>query len=263
MTKGLTEWLSLELDSSDNESQEEDPEVYTLTAYILVERNIPQPQRGSRPPKIPEAEKYMQRGPIDFKSTDRYASFLVKISRALPCPVLNIVEEKLTWKPQTPKNATALLLGGETGFSAMVRSFRNAKKACMVMIMMPPPTRPINEKPVRLHTSRQKLTNQCSMQNWSTGDEAMDLAEEFPYSELEVRSSENHVVEQRVSHHFLIIISYLLEPRLIITRFNLTRLSVRTSWHSKKSIRSTTILCFQANEFIRTRKPAGTGILMS
>lgn len=148
-----TERLSLELDSSDDESQQEDPEVYTLTAYILVEKNIPQPQRGSRPQKIPEAEKYMQRGPIDFKSTDRYSSFLVKISQALPCPVLNIVEEKLTWKPQTPKNATALLLGGETGFSAMVRSFRNAKKACMVMVMMPPPTRPTNEKPVCPHAS--------------------------------------------------------------------------------------------------------------
>ena len=161
MTKGCTEQLSLVLDISDDDSQAEDPEVYTLTAYILVERNIPQPQRGSRAQKIPEAEKYMQRGPIDFKSTDRYASFLVKISQALPCPVLNIVEEKLTWKPQTPKNATTLLLGGETGFSAMIRSFRNAKKACMVMIMMPPPTRPINEKPVRPHTSRYKITIEC------------------------------------------------------------------------------------------------------
>jgi len=77
----------------------------------------------------------------------------MKISQALPCPVLNIVEEKLMWKPQTPKNAMALLLGGETGFSAMVQFFWNAKKACIVMVMMPPPTHPTNEKPVCLHAS--------------------------------------------------------------------------------------------------------------
>ena len=62
----------------------------------------------------------MQHGPINFKSTDHYSSFLMKISQALPCPVLKIVKEKLMWKPQTPKNVTALLFGGETGFSAMV-----------------------------------------------------------------------------------------------------------------------------------------------
>jgi len=105
----------------------------------------------------------MQRGPIDFKSTDSYASFLVKVSQALPCPVLNIVEEKLTWKPQTPKNVTPLLLGSGTGFSAMVQSFWNARKACIVMIMMPPPTRPANEKPVCPYPPLQKplIDAQC------------------------------------------------------------------------------------------------------
>jgi len=39
-----TERLSIELDSSDDKSQEENPEVYMLTAYILVEKNILQPQ---------------------------------------------------------------------------------------------------------------------------------------------------------------------------------------------------------------------------
>jgi len=46
------------------------------------------------------------------------------------------------------------------------------------------------------------------MQNWSTGDDLTDMVEEFPYAELEVRSSENHVVEQRVSWCSFTVISH-------------------------------------------------------
>ena len=105
-------------------------------------------------------------------------------------------------------------------------------------------------------------TSLGSMQNWSTGDDSQDLAEEFPYSELEVCLSENHAVKQRVSYLFLVIISYLFEPELIIARFNSTRLLGHTSSRSRKCIQSTTTLCLQANKFIQTRKWGGTGTSM-
>ena len=74
MTNKLIEWLSLELDSSYDEIQEEDPEVYTLMAYILVGEEY----SAAAEKKISQAEKYIQCGPIDFKSTDCHLSFLVE-----------------------------------------------------------------------------------------------------------------------------------------------------------------------------------------
>jgi hypothetical protein len=81
-------------------------------------------------------------------SNDSYASFLTAIARELPCPVANLVESKISWKPQKPVNAPTLPLGGETGFSALVEGFIGKKSGRVVFLLMPPPTKPAEEKPV-------------------------------------------------------------------------------------------------------------------
>jgi hypothetical protein len=120
---------------------EEDVEIIEITAYILVEKSSPPQMRGGRATKLSESEKYVQRGPFKFKSADRYSSFIVQLLHTLPCPVLSIPQEKIIWRPQTPKSATPLLLGGETGYSAMVDAMTGSKKK-VVMLMMLPPAKP-------------------------------------------------------------------------------------------------------------------------
>jgi hypothetical protein len=48
-------------------------------------------------------------------SNDSYASFLAAIARELPCPVANLIESKISWKPQKPVNAPTLPLGNGGG----------------------------------------------------------------------------------------------------------------------------------------------------
>ena len=79
-------------------------------------------------------------------SNDNYASFLAAIARELPCPVANLIESKISWKPQKPANAPTLPLGGETGFSALVEEFVAKKTGRVVFLMMPPPMKPVEEK---------------------------------------------------------------------------------------------------------------------
>ena len=81
-------------------------------------------------------------------SNDNYASFLTAIARELPCPVANLIELKITWKPQKPANTPTLPLGGEMGFSALVEEFVGKKTGRVVFLLMPPPTKPVKEKPV-------------------------------------------------------------------------------------------------------------------
>jgi len=56
------------------------PFAVTLTAYILVEKNQPSQHPGRKNAKIAENDRFVQREPFQFKDTDGYASFLVKIS---------------------------------------------------------------------------------------------------------------------------------------------------------------------------------------
>ncbi|KAF8164406.1 hypothetical protein BJ912DRAFT_1004170 [Pholiota molesta] len=164
---------------SDDET-EEPVRVVEITAYIMVERPLPPQQRG-RPAKVSENEKYLQRPPFKFLSSDNYATFIVKISQALPCSALNIIEDAISWKPQTPKSSALLLLGGETGYSSMVDHFVGKKQGRVVMLMMPPPRKPV-----------EKLF-------WDEGNEAPNPAKEFDYAGIEVQSTTDHLVEQRVT----------------------------------------------------------------
>lgn len=113
-----------------------------LTFYVYIEK----PTVPTRKSKIPDTEKYIQKGPFKFKSTETYGAFLVRISKVLPCPVLNIVEKKTTWRFQTPQNSPSMPLGGPTGFSAMIESVAAKRTGTRVaIIMMPPPIKPAEE----------------------------------------------------------------------------------------------------------------------
>lgn len=122
----------------------EEPVVVDLTMYVYVEK----PAAPGRKGKLSDSDKYVQKGPFKLKSTDTYANFLVKISTALPCPVLNIVEERTTWKCQIPQNSPSLPLGGQLGYSAMIEAIASKRVGARVaIIMMPPPVKPA-ERPV-------------------------------------------------------------------------------------------------------------------
>jgi hypothetical protein len=119
-----------------------------ITAYIQISKpgllTAPAKTRN----KLKNEDLYVQKGPFKFQSLDSYTTFLSKIASVLPCPKANIIEAKITWKPQKPANATALPLGGDTGYSALVDEFASKKSGRVVILMMPPPAKPVDDKPV-------------------------------------------------------------------------------------------------------------------
>ena len=117
----------------------EEPVIIDLTMYVYVKK----PAAPGRKGKLSNSDKYVQKGPFKLKSMDTYANFLIKISTALPCPVLNIIEERTTWKCQIPQNSPSLPLGGQLGYSAMIEAIASKQAGARVaIIMMPPPVKP-------------------------------------------------------------------------------------------------------------------------
>ena len=116
----------------------EEPVVVDLTMYVYVEK----PAAPGRKGKLSDSDKYVQKGLFKLKSMDTYVNFL-KISTALPCPVLNIIEERTTWKCQIPQNSPSLPLGGQLGYSAMIEAITSKRAGARVaIIMMPQPVKP-------------------------------------------------------------------------------------------------------------------------
>ncbi|KIJ97344.1 hypothetical protein K443DRAFT_9995 [Laccaria amethystina LaAM-08-1] len=103
---------------------EDNPTAIDLTLYVYVEKPLIPQLKG----KPSESDKYIQKGPFKNKAMDTYSKFLVSISAVLPCPVLNIVEAKITWKCQTPQNSPSLPLGGETGYYTMIEALQPAER---------------------------------------------------------------------------------------------------------------------------------------
>jgi hypothetical protein len=129
-----------------------DPE---MTTYIYVERlvsNAPiRAASGSRAHKPTEEEKYVARGIVMFKASTPYATFILCISEQLPCATEDIIQEKITWRFQTPMKSAYLSLSGEVGFASMVNQLLGRKAGTrVIMLTMPPPKKPAIEKPVRL-----------------------------------------------------------------------------------------------------------------
>lgn len=166
---------------------DEDPESIEVTAYIYVERPIPSaPARtasSSRVHKPTDEEKYLARGLITFTASTPYFSFLLSLSAQLPCTVKSLVQEKITWKFQVPQKSPYLALGGEVGFASMIKQNSTRKPGTrIIMLAMPPPTKPAVEKPF-----------------WPIDGDENDEEKTFDFTELEPIVTHDHVVEQRIS----------------------------------------------------------------
>ena len=132
------------LDDSDDEIPPVD-----LTIFVYVEK--PNPPRTAKG-KVDEGDRYAQKGPFKLSSKDGYATFLRKVSTALPCPILHIPAEKMTWKPQTPQNAKPLPMGAETGYSTMIDALKAKRAGARVgIVIMPPPKKPDEDMVSPLH----------------------------------------------------------------------------------------------------------------
>jgi hypothetical protein len=105
---------------AESDDELEEPVIIYLTMYVYVEK----PPIPGKKGKLSDSNKYVQKGPFKLKSMENYSTFLVKISAALPCPVFNIVQEKMTWKCQTPQNSPLLPLRKELGYSAMLEMIK-------------------------------------------------------------------------------------------------------------------------------------------
>ena len=120
---------------------------FAISAYIHVlwqtAPTAPPKPRAKKP-----EDKYLQCSPFQFHGTDTYDDFLHFLAQTLPCPSLkHIASSKITWKPQKPLKAEALLLGGSLGFSIMINELVS-KPSCVIILMMPPPAKLVDEVPV-------------------------------------------------------------------------------------------------------------------
>ena len=146
--KAQKTWASKRKGSADLDTDDDaDKPPFTISAYI----HVLQQTAPTAPPK-PRAKKpedeYLQRSPFQFHSTDTYDDFLHFLAQTLPCPSLkHITSSKITWKPQKPLKAEALPLGSSLGFSIMINELAS-KPSHVIILMMPPPTKPIDEVPV-------------------------------------------------------------------------------------------------------------------
>ncbi|KAJ3487544.1 hypothetical protein NLJ89_g11701 [Agrocybe chaxingu] len=124
--------------ASENSEGEKPPTKLTIFIYI-EKQNPPRTAKG----KIEESDKYAQKGPFKLSSNEGYATFLHKVSTALPCPVLHIIQDKIMWKSQTPQNVKPLPMGAETRYSTMIDALKAKKAGARIgIIIMPPPKKP-------------------------------------------------------------------------------------------------------------------------
>jgi hypothetical protein len=128
------------------EPEDDEEPVFEITTYILVKKPMPTVSSKSHLSKVKDEDQYVQKGPFKFKSNDKYPAFLFKIADTLSCPVHHIIESKVTWKSQAPV-CLPLPLGSSTSFLALVEHFGSKKNGRVFMILMPPPVKPVNDKP--------------------------------------------------------------------------------------------------------------------
>ncbi|KAJ7880569.1 hypothetical protein B0H14DRAFT_3434438 [Mycena olivaceomarginata] len=160
-----------------------------LTGYIHVLKPLPAlPPPKSRSTKSKPEVPYISRGPFNFDSNCSFDSFVTILATSLPCAPSHIVLEKTEWKPQTPANRPPLPLGGEIGFKVLLKQI-GASRDKIVIISMPGPRKPAADAPF-----------------WDTNDdddgnkaEAGPSDGVFDYTELEARTTEESVNEQKMS----------------------------------------------------------------
>ena len=184
-----SEW-SKQSDDSDDEIPPVD-----LTIFVYVEK--PNPPRTAKG-KVEESDRYAQKGPFKLSSNDSYATFLRKVSTALPCPILHIIEEKISWKPQTPQNAKPLPMGAATGYSTMIDALKVKRVGARVgIVIMPPPKKP-DEDTVNMSHICFLSALTLFIQFWDADGSGKAIEKGFDFSELEFRSTGDSIVQQKV-----------------------------------------------------------------
>ena len=177
-----------------DDSDDEIPPV-DLTIFVYVEK--PNPPRTAKG-KVEESDRYAQKGPFKLGSNDSYATFLHKVSTTLPCPILHIIEEKISWKPQTPQNAKPLPMGAATGYSTMIDALKAKKVGARVgIVIMPPPKKPDEDMVNLLHICSFKSTLMLFLQFWDADGSGKAIEKGFDFSELEFRSTGDSIVQQK------------------------------------------------------------------
>ena len=81
-----------------------------------------------------------------FKASASYETFFDGVANQLLCAVEDIIQEKVTWKFQSPAQSTHLSLGGKVGFRSMVGQIREQNQGTRIIILtMPPPRKLLTE----------------------------------------------------------------------------------------------------------------------
>jgi len=187
------------------------PTAINLTLYVYIEKPL-LPWLKEKPS---ESNKYVQKGPFKHKLMDTYSKFLVSISVVLPCPVLNIIEAKITWKCQTPQNLPSLPLGGETSYSTMIEALQAKRAGSQVgIIMMPLPVKTV-EWPVCVLCVFFAIIQRClsHLQHWDVENTEKVNEKTFDYGELDAHmgTTDDAISQQQVSP---LLVYLLISPSL-------------------------------------------------
>ncbi|KAJ3885524.1 hypothetical protein GG344DRAFT_70464 [Lentinula edodes] len=102
-----------------------------MIAYIRIRKDILQPAasgfrgKGRQPanPNPNDETLFSSRGPIFVPLATPYDSFLAMISKSLPCPVIDIVQNSIQYQAQSPQTSPILPAGSHDAFKAMVMHF--------------------------------------------------------------------------------------------------------------------------------------------
>ena len=133
----------VDLDTDDDANKP----LFTISAYIHILWQTA-PTAPPKPCTKKPEDEYLQCGSFQVHSTDTYDDFLHFLAQTLPCPSLkHITSSKITWKPQKPLKAEALPLGNSLGFFIVINELAS-KPSHVIILMMPPPAKPIDGVPV-------------------------------------------------------------------------------------------------------------------
>ncbi|KAJ7898708.1 hypothetical protein B0H13DRAFT_2337359 [Mycena leptocephala] len=155
----------------------------SIAVYIHIPKT-PAPTLKGRKAKSKTDDDIIKKGPFSLSSKDTYDMFLEKLASALPCRPQHIFQQKITWQPVKPKNATPLPLGTANGYPIMIAAIAKRKsEERMLLLTMPAPAQPMEEETP-----------------WPTGaDDDDEKQNKFDYSELESSGPANSVYEQQIS----------------------------------------------------------------
>ncbi|EDR06517.1 uncharacterized protein LACBIDRAFT_328724 [Laccaria bicolor S238N-H82] len=176
-----------------DDSGDEIPPV-DLTIFVYVEKpNPPHTAKGN----VEESDRYAHKGPFKLSSNDSYGTFLHKVSTALPCPILHIIEEKMSWKPQTPQNAKPLPMGAATGYSTMIDALKVKRVGARVGIVIMPPLKKPDEDMANMSHICSLSALMLFIQFWDADGSGKAIKKGFDCSELEFRSTGDSIVQQK------------------------------------------------------------------